>query len=89
MPILISAKKRLRQNPKRRSINDRYRRTMKESIKLFTKAIDDKDVKAASEMLAKSYKAIDKSVKQGVIKKNTAARKKSNLAKMVAAIAQK
>ncbi len=38
------------------------------------------DTKEASASLAEAYKAIDKAAKRGIIKKNTAARKKSRLA---------
>jgi small subunit ribosomal protein S20 len=37
------------------------------------------DTKKAEELLPTAYKAIDKAEKRGVIKKNTAARKKSRL----------
>jgi small subunit ribosomal protein S20 len=37
------------------------------------------DSKKAEELLPTAYKAIDKAEKRGVIKKNTAARKKSRL----------
>lgn len=37
----------------------------------------------AKAKLSEAYKAIDKAAKRGVIKKNTAARKKSRLAKAI------
>ena len=40
----------------------------------------DKDPK---KLLSEAYKAIDKAAKRGVIKKNTASRKKSRLTKLI------
>lgn len=36
------------------------------------------------ELLARAYQALDKAAKRGVIKKNTASRKKSRLARLIA-----
>ena len=41
--------------------------------------LTDKKVKEASVLVPKVYQAIDKATKRGLIKKNTAARKKSRL----------
>ena len=41
------------------------------------------DVKEAQKKLPDSYKAIDKALKRGLIKKNTAARKKSRLSRLI------
>jgi small subunit ribosomal protein S20 len=46
-----------------------------------------KDVKAASALLAATFSVIDRSAKSGIIKKNTAARYKSNLHLRVKALA--
>jgi len=43
------------------------------------RAITSKDAKAAAEMLPATFSLIDRSAKNGIIKKNTAARYKSNL----------
>jgi small subunit ribosomal protein S20 len=51
------------------------------------KAILAKDAKAAAELLPKTFSLIDRSAKVGVIKKNTAARYKSNLHLRVKALA--
>ncbi len=56
---------------------------MKMAIKKFLKSID-KAEKLGQEDLNKVYKFIDKCTKVGVIKKNTAARKKSRVAKAFA-----
>ena len=48
--------------------------------------IAEDDAKKIQECLALAYKNIDKAVKKGVVKKNTASRKKSKLAKKVNAL---
>jgi len=72
MPITKSAKKALRQSIGRRARNVRRKKAMKEAIK---------NVKL--ETLTQAYKAIDKAVKSGVLKKTTAARRKSLVARKV------
>lgn len=78
MPITKSAKKALRQSDKKRTYNLRRKKVMKDVLKDITKS-DNKD--EAKKLLSKAYKAIDKAAKRGVIKKKTAARKKSRLTK--------
>ena len=80
MPNLQNAKKALRVSDRKRSVNDKRRRAMKETIKA-AKALAGSEIKVIKENLSTAYKAIDKALKQGVIKKNTASRKKSRLAK--------
>lgn len=47
------------------------------------KLLKAKDIKAASALLPKAFQSIDKAMKKGLLKKNTAARRKSRLAKLV------
>ena len=84
MPILKSAKKYMRVTSRRRTVNDRRRRALKENDKVVTEHINAKDAKAATEALPKYFKAVDKAAKAGVLKKNTAARKKSRMTKRIA-----
>jgi ribosomal protein S20 len=60
---------------------------MKECIKEFNDLIAAGDMKKAGELLPGTYRAIDKAAKRGVIKPNTAARRKSLLAKKLATTA--
>lgn len=76
MPNLQNAKKALRVSDRKRVLNDRRRRTMKVTIKAVK-------LGNSKEELSKAYQAIDKAAQRGIIKKNTAARKKSRLAKAV------
>jgi len=84
MPITKSAKKAVRQTAKRRTRNLVYIRKMKELIKEIRELGLAKKTKEAEKLLPQVYKILDKSAKENIIKKNTASRKKSRLAKMVA-----
>ncbi len=77
-----SAKKAHEQSLRRRVFNLRRLRAMKDIVKEVKRLALTKD-KSASDKLKEAYKAIDKAAKRGVIKKNTAARKKSRLTKFV------
>ncbi len=83
MAITKSAKKRIKSSEKKRVFNLRKLRIMKEEIKNFLALITKKDVEGAEKTLPKLYKAIDKAVKRGIIKKNNGSRKKSRLVKKV------
>ena len=76
-----SGNKSIRQSRAKRVFNLRRLRTMKETVKSVR---ENADAKNAQEKLSAAYKAIDKAAKRGVVKKNTAARQKSKLAKAVA-----
>ncbi len=58
---------------------------MKSAVKDVSKLIVAKQAKEATAGLPALQQAIDKAVKQGIIKKNTGARMKSRIAKRVAA----
>ncbi|HID93378.1 MAG TPA: 30S ribosomal protein S20 [bacterium (Candidatus Stahlbacteria)] len=77
MPHTKSVAKRVRQNEKRRLRNKAVKSYVRTMIKRVLES-EDKE-----EALRKAYSALDKAVKKGVIHKNTAARKKSRLAKLV------
>jgi small subunit ribosomal protein S20 len=84
MAITKNAKKALRVSDRKRVVNDRVRRTMKEAVKTVRKDVSQKDAKALKSDLALAFKALDKAAKKGTIKKGTASRKKSRLAKAAA-----
>lgn len=77
MPITTSAKKALRQSKRKRAHNLRYLNRIKVLAKEIKKLTATKKIKEAKELLPKYYKALDKAVKENVVKKNTASRKKS------------
>ena len=77
-----SAIKAARVALRRRVMNLRRAKAVKDVTKDFKKLIAQKG--NAAEVLPKVYQAIDKAVKGGLLKKNTAARMKSGLAKKLA-----
>ena len=82
MPITKSAKKALRQSARRKVINDRRERAMKEAIKKIEKLVKAGDKAGAKKLLSSAYSAIDKAKKNGSIKRNSASRKKSRLSRI-------
>ena len=77
----LQAKKRVRQNAKRRAINRTRKSQIKTQIKHFDTALSDGDVEAASEQYKLVVKKLDKTAAKSTMHKKTAARKKSRLAK--------
>lgn len=73
-----SAKKANRVADRRRVFNLRRSKAMKDAVKDVQKG-------ASAQNLSTAFQAIDKALKRGIIKKNTAARMKSRLARRVAA----
>ncbi|HUX81009.1 MAG TPA: 30S ribosomal protein S20 [Candidatus Paceibacterota bacterium] len=80
MAITSSAKKAIRTSARKHVFNLRRKDTMRDTTKSLTKALSAKDVAGAEKLLSSAYAAIDKAKKIGVIKANTASRKKSRLA---------
>ncbi|MCF7845199.1 MAG: 30S ribosomal protein S20 [Candidatus Pacebacteria bacterium] len=85
MPNIKSSKKRLKQSEKRRVLNLRYRRKMKDTIKEIDTLVSNNKKKDAEKLLPKAYKAIDKAAKKNIIKENNASRKKARITKSITA----
>ena len=83
MPITKSAKKAVRQNEKKRKLNNWHKKRIKKTIKQINDFIIEKKMEEAKKLLPLIYKEIDKAAKKGLIKKNTAARKKSKIAQAI------
>ena len=73
MPIIKSAKKRVRVAKKATIRNSKTKRSLKSALKAFAASFSSNDAQ-------KAQSALDKAVKKGVIHKNKAARKKKQLA---------
>jgi small subunit ribosomal protein S20 len=84
MPITSSAKKAMRVAERRRVVNLRRTRAMRDNVKEVVSLAKAGKAAEAEKLLSDAYKAIDKAAKRGVIKANTASRKKSRIAKLVA-----
>ena len=83
MPITKSAKKALRQNLKRKARNLIYKNKIKSLSKEIRNLISEKKTEEAKKLLPQIYKILDKATKVEIIKKNTAARKKSRITRLV------
>ena len=75
MPIIKSAIKRAKQTLKRRERNISIKKDIKTAVKAFS-------AEPSAKTLAAAQSEIDTAVKKGLIKKNTAARRKSVLSKI-------
>lgn len=76
MAITRSAKKAHRQSLRKKDHNDSLKKNIRDAFK------DARGAKAGdTKAIAAAYKAIDKAAKKGLIKKNTAARRKSLIAR--------
>jgi small subunit ribosomal protein S20 len=81
MPVKKAAKKAYSRSVKLRAVNDQHKGSMKKAIKEVKKAVLAST--DAKELLVQAYSRIDKADKHNIVHKNTAARRKSRLAKMV------
>ena len=77
MPIIKSAKKKLKQDKKRQLLNKVYVLKYKQAIKNLIKN------KKGKNSLKTLYSLVDKAVKKRIIKKEKAARLKSRAAKLL------
>jgi len=87
MPIIKSAKKRVRTAEKAAIRNSKTKRSLKGAIKAFHKAITGSDKKITVDAHGQAQSALDKAGKKNVMHKNKIARKKSQLAKAAKAAA--
>lgn len=83
MPITRGAKKAYRSSLTKRAHNLRRKDRVKDALKELKKLVAAGDKKGAQAKMAEVQKAYDKAVKGNTLKKNTASRKKSRLAKLV------
>ena len=81
MPNIKSAKKRVKIIEKKTLRNSMIKSGYKSAIKKFEEAINAGNIEEAKTLFSEATKKIDQACTKGVIVKNTAARKKSSLAK--------
>jgi len=81
MPIKHSAKKALRQNKKRRLRNIGYKTKIKNLMKKAMFLYKENRKEDLSKIIPSLYRAFDIGAKVGILKKNTAARRKSVITK--------
>lgn len=85
MPNTKSAKKRLRQNEKRRIRNRMYRGRVRAILKEIRKYLEAGEIENAKALLPRAYSMIDRAKRSGVFHPRKAARLKSRLARRLAA----
>ncbi len=85
----LSAKKRVRQNARRRTLNRSRRSQVRTQIKHLETVLTQGDVAAAEEQLRLTARKLDKVAATSAMHKKTAARKKSRLAKKLNALKAK
>jgi len=83
MPIIKSAKKRMRQNERRNAHNRMRRSTLRTSIRRLREAIEAGDREAVQAQWLKTQGIIDRTARLGIIHPNAAARTKSRLARRI------
>lgn len=82
----LSAVKKMQLSIRNRTRNRSYKSAIKTSVKkylLYLNSSDQFSLSIGLQYLSLVYKRIDKAVKSGVLHRNTAARKKSRLAKIL------
>lgn len=79
MANLQSAKKRIRQNIKRRERNRRYRSAARTYIRRSRELIAEGRLEEAEEAVRMAASTLDKAARKGVIHPNNAARRKSRI----------
>ena len=86
MPNIKSAIKRVNVIEKKTLRNNMIKSGYKSAVKKFEQAVEAGNVEEATALMSQATKKIDQACTKGVIVKNTAARKKSNLAKKLNAM---
>ena len=84
MPNIRQQKKRVRSAARQRLENLRYRSTVKTLTKRLESAVADGDAERIDAEHRTLVRAIDRAATRGALHKNTAARKKSQAAKIAA-----
>ncbi len=83
MPIIKSAKKRVRTATKAAVRNSKTKRSLKDAVKAFEAAVATGNAGKMNETLVVAQSAVDTAEKKNLIHKNKAARKKAQLAKIM------
>lgn len=86
MPNTASAKKRLRQNDKLRIRNRSAKSNMRSQIRQFREAVKAGDGERAQSQFRLVQKKLDQAASRNLIHKNTAARTKARLVKLLKAV---
>ena len=86
MPNIKQQKKRVSIAARERLENLRYRSTIKTLTKRLTAAVEDGDAETVDAEFKGLVRMIDRAVTRGALHRNTAARKKSQAARLVSSV---
>jgi len=76
---MTAATKATRVNRRNAAYNKMYKSEMRTRVKRVFESLEEGDFAVSSSLLSKAFAILDKNVKRGIVHKNTAARKKSQL----------
>lgn len=79
MANTVSSLKRVRMTERKTTVNRMRKSRLRHQLRAMRRLLESKDVNGATQLVPKTFSMVDKAAKQGVIKKNTAARYKSRL----------
>ncbi|MBQ3865792.1 MAG: 30S ribosomal protein S20 [Clostridia bacterium] len=83
MPNIKSAKKRVVVSEKKAGVNKAFNTTVKTTLKKFDKALEAGDQAAVAAAHRDAVRKLDTAAAKGYVHKNTAARRKSRMAKKI------
>ena len=86
MPNIKSAIKRVSVIEKKTNRNNMIKSGYRTAVKKFEQAVEAGNKEEATKLLSEATKKLDQACTKGVIVKNTASRKKSNMAKKLNAM---
>lgn len=81
LPNIKSAEKRVKIAKANNAVNKAIKSNLKTSMKKFDEAVAEGNLEAANSTFKVAVKTIDKATRHGVLHKNNAAHKKSDIAK--------
>lgn len=84
MPQIKAAAKALRAGARRRTVNDRWRRKLRASIKEVRAAISRQEKQAADKAYGAAQAILDRAARRNIIHPQAAARRKSRLKQALA-----
>jgi small subunit ribosomal protein S20 len=79
MANTVSSLKRVRMTERKTTVNRMRKSRLRHALRAMRRLLESKDVNGATQAVPKTFSMVDKAAKQGIIKKNTAARYKSRL----------
>jgi small subunit ribosomal protein S20 len=82
----LSAKKRVRQNVRRRARTRARRSELKTRVRRYREALTGTNLEAAEQAFRNACKVLDREADRGLIHRNAAARRKSKLARHLNAL---